>query len=236
VRASGPRRSRRQAVALLAYTFNWDIVLQNKHAFLVGAWLDVWVTVISFALACVLGMAVALLRTSSLRVFRWPAFVYVQLVRGVPLLVFLYWVYFGVAVVLGIAFTGVQAAIIALTLTGSAYTAEIFRGAMGGVDGGQAEAATALGFARRSTFLFVVFPQAFRIALPPLGNTLIGLLKGSTLISVIGVADMVFAAQQINLSYFTPFEPFTAVGLILVVLVAAFSLAITAAERVLRLP
>ncbi len=221
---------------MVAYTFHWNAVLENKHAFLLGAWLDVWITVISFVLACVLGMAVALLRTSGLRLFRWPAFAYVQLVRGVPLLVFLYWVYFGVAVVLGVAFTGVQAAIIALTLTGSAYTAEIFRAALGGVDSGQAEAATALGFARRSTFRFVVFPQAIRIALPPLGNTFVGLLKGATLISAIGVADMVFVAQQINLSYFTPFEPFTAVGLILIVLVAAFSLIVTAIERVLQLP
>lgn len=191
---------------------------------------------ISFVLACVLGMGVALLRTSSWRVCRWPAFAYVQLVRGVPLLVFLYWVYFGVAVVLGVTFTGAQAAIIALTVTGSAYTAEIFRAAIGGVDRGQSEAATALGFARRSTFRFVVFPQAIRIALPPLGNTFIGLLKGATLISVIGVADMVFVAQDINLTYFTPFEPFTAVGVILVVLVAAFSLIMTGIERVLRLP
>jgi His/Glu/Gln/Arg/opine family amino acid ABC transporter permease subunit len=192
--------------------------------------------VISFLLACVLGMSIALLRVSGWRVVRWPAFVYVQLVRGVPLLVFLYWVYFGVAIVLGVAFTGVEAAIIALTVTGSAYTAEIFRAAIGSVDRGQAEAATALGFARRSTFRFVVFPQAIRIALPPLGNTFIGLLKGSTLISVIGVADMVFVAQDINLTYFTPFEPFTAVGLMLVFLVAVFSLIMTGVERILRLP
>lgn len=221
---------------MVAYTFDWSAVLENKRAFLLGAWLDVWVTVISFVLACVLGMAVALLRGSGLRLFRWPAFAYVQLVRGVPLLVFLYWVYFGVAVVLGVAFTGVQAAIIALTLTGSAYTAEIFRAAIGGVDPGQAEASTALGFARRSTFRFVVFPQAIRIALPPLGNTFVGLLKGATLISAIGVADMVFVAQEINLTYFTPFEPFTAVGVILIVLVAVFSLVVTGVERALRLP
>ena len=81
-----------------------------------------------------------------------------------------------------------------------------------------------------------MFPQAIRIALPPLGNTFVGLLKGSTLISAIGVADMVFVAQQINLSYFTPFEPFTAVGAILIVLVAVFSLLVTGVERALRLP
>ena len=221
---------------MFAYEFDWSIVFEHKRALLLGAWLDVWVTTISFALACLLGIAVALLRVSSLRLFRWPAFAYVQLVRGIPLLVFLYWVYFGIAVVVGVTFTGVQAAIIALTLTGSAYTAEIFRAAIGAVDPGQAEAATALGFARRSTFRHVVFPQAIRIALPPLGNTFVGLLKGSTLISAIGVADMVFVAQDINLSFFTPFEPFTAVGLMLIVLVFAFSLVLTGIERALRLP
>jgi His/Glu/Gln/Arg/opine family amino acid ABC transporter permease subunit len=222
--------------AVLAYSYNWQPVVDRSHALLVGAWVDVWVTLISFVLACILGIAIALLRLSGLRLVRWPAFAYVQLVRGVPLLVFLYWVYFGIAIVLGINFTATQAAIIALTLTGSAYTAEIFRAGIGGVDPGHVEAATALGFTRRSAFRHVVFPQALRIALPPLGNILIGMLKGATLISVIGVVDMVFVAQQINLDYFTPFEPFTAVAVILIVLVAIFSAALSVLERALRLP
>jgi His/Glu/Gln/Arg/opine family amino acid ABC transporter permease subunit len=221
---------------LLAYAYNWQPVLDRKHALLVGAWVDLWVTVISFALACILGVAIALLRLSGLRVLRWPAFVYVQVVRGFPLLVFLYWVYFGVAIVVGVNFTAPQAAVIALTITGSAYTAEIFRAGIAAVDPGHVEAATALGFSRRSSFRHVVFPQAIRIALPPLGNILIGMLKGATLISVIGVVDMVFVAQQINLDYFTPFEPFTAVALILIVLVAVLSAAFTLLERSLRLP
>ena len=221
---------------LAAYNYNWQPVFDRSHALLVGAWVDVWVTLISFVLACVLGVAVALLRVSGLRLFSWPAFAYVQLIRGVPLLVFLYWVYFGVAIVVGVNFTSTEAAIIALSVTGSAYTAEIFRAGIGGVDAGNVEAATALGFTRRATFRHVVFPQAVRIALPPLGNVLIGMLKGATLISVIGIADMVFVAQQINLDYFTPFEPFTAVAVILVVLVALLSAALTVIERTLRLP
>ncbi len=221
---------------LLAYTYNWTPVVDRSHALLVGAWVDVWVTAISFVFACVLGIAVALFRVSSLRLFRWPAFAYVQLVRGVPLLVFLYWVYFGIAIVVGINFSAPQAAIVALTVTGSAYTAEIFRAGIGGVDPGHVEAATALGFSRRSAFRHVVFPQAIRIALPPLGNIFVGMLKGATLISVIGVVDMVFVAQQINLDYFTPFEPFTAVALILIVLVLAFSALVSLLERALRLP
>ncbi len=222
--------------ALLGYTYTWQPVFDRSHALLVGAWVDVWITLISFLLACILGLAVALFRVSGLRLFRWTAFAYVQLVRGVPLLVFLYWVYFGIAIVLGVNFSAAQAAIIALTITGSAYTSEVFRAGIGGVDAGHVEAATALGFTRRDAFRFVVFPQAFRIALPPLGNILIGTLKGATLISVIGVADMVFVAQQINLDYFTPFEPFTAVAVILIVLVALFSAVLTLMERALRLP
>jgi His/Glu/Gln/Arg/opine family amino acid ABC transporter permease subunit len=221
---------------LIAYQINWHPVLDHKHAFLVGAWIDVWITAISFVLACLLGIAIALLRTSGLRLLSWPAFVYVQLIRGVPLLVFLYWVYFGLAIVTGIAFTSDQAAIIALTVTGSAYTAEIFRAAMSAVDRGQAEAATALGFTRRAGFRHVVFPQALRIAVPPLGNTFIGLLKGATLISIIAVTDMVYEANQINLDYFTPFEPFIAVAVILVTLVFAIAALITFLERFLRLP
>jgi His/Glu/Gln/Arg/opine family amino acid ABC transporter permease subunit len=183
-----------------------------------------------------LGVAIALLRTSGLKLLSWPAFVYVQLVRGVPLLVFLYWVYFGLAIVTGIAFTSDQAAIIALTITGSAYTAEIFRAAISGLERGQGEAATALGFSRRASFRHVIFPQALRIAVPPLGNTFIGLLKGATLISVIAVTDMVYEAQQINLDFFTPFEPFTAVAVILITLVFAFAALTSLLERFLRLP
>jgi len=219
-----------------AYQINWNPVLDHRHAFLLGAWLDVWITLISFALACALGIAVALFRNSGLRTLSWPAFVYVQLVRAVPLLVFLYWVYFGLAILAGVAFTSTQAAIIALAVTGSAYTAETFRAAISSVERGHVEAATALGFTRRASFLHVVFPQAIRIALPPLGNTAIGLLKGATLVSIIGVPDMVYQAQQINLDYFTPFEPFTAVAVILVVLVAVFSAITTGLERLLRLP
>jgi His/Glu/Gln/Arg/opine family amino acid ABC transporter permease subunit len=222
--------------ALLAYTYDWQLVTDRWHTFVWGAWTDVWITLISFVLACVLGVAIALFRLSGLRIFRWPAFAYIQLVRSIPLLVFLYWVYFGLALVMGLDFTSSQAAIVALTITGSAYTAEIFRAGIIAVDVGHVEAATALGFTRRASFRHVVFPQALRIAIPPLGNTLIGLLKGATLISLIGVGDMVYQAQQLNLDYFRPFEPFTAVAVLLVAIVAVFSIVIAIVERALRVP
>ena len=220
----------------LGYEFAWGPVLDRWDVFLVGAWLDVWVTAISFVLACAIGIGIAVMRLSGLLVLRAPAFVYVQLLRGVPLLVFLYWVYFGIAIVIGLNFSPVQAGIVALTLTGSAYTAEIFRAGLLAIDRGQAEAARSLGLTRLGTYRHVLLPQMTRFVIPPLGNTFIGLLKGATLLSIIAVHDMVRVANDLNINYFTPFEAFTAVAVILIALVALFSAAVTLLERMLALP
>lgn len=220
----------------LGYEFAWDPVLDRWDLFLLGAWLDVWVTAVSFALACALGLGLAVMRVSGVALLRAPAFVYVQLLRGVPLLVFLYWVYFGLAIVVGINFSPVQAGIVALTLTGSAYTAEILRAGLLAIDRGQAEASRSLGLSRFATYRDVLLPQMLRIVVPPLGNTFIGLLKGATLLSIIAVHDMVSIANDLNINYFTPFEAFTAVAVILIALVAVFSAAVSLLERVLALP
>lgn len=221
---------------VLAYEFAWGPVLDRWDLFLLGAWLDVWVTAISFLLACAIGIGLAVMRLSGVPILRAPAFVYVQILRGVPLLVFLYWVYFGLAIVAGINFSPVQAGIVALTLTGSAYTAEIFRAGLQAIEAGQAEAARSLGLSRLGTYRHVLLPQMTRIVVPPLGNTFIGLLKGATLLSIIAVHDMVRVANDLNINYFAPFEAFTAVALILIGLVALFSAAVTVLERVLALP
>jgi His/Glu/Gln/Arg/opine family amino acid ABC transporter permease subunit len=222
--------------APLAYEFAWDPVLDRWDLFLLGAWLDVWVTALSFLLACAIGLGISVMRLSGVRVLRWLAFGYVQLLRGVPLLVFLYWVYFGLAIVIGLNFSPVQAGIVALSLTGSAYTAEIFRGGLQAIDLGQAEASRSLGLSRVGTYRHVLLSQTFRIVVPPLGNTFIGLLKGATLLSIIAVNDMVRVANDLNINFFTPFEAFSAVALILIALVAVFSASVSLLERALRLP
>lgn len=220
----------------LAYEFAWEPVFDRLDLFLWGAWLDVWVTGVAFALACLLGIGIAVMRNSGIVLLSVPAFVYVQILRGVPLLVFLYWVYFGIAIVIGLNFSPIQAGIVALTLTGSAYTAEIFRGGLNAIDPGQAEASRSLGLSRFGTFRHVILPQTVRIVIPPLGNVAIGLLKGATLLSIIAVGDMVRVANDLNINYFTPFEAFSAVAVILIALVALFSAAVSLFERMLRLP
>jgi len=219
----------------LAFQPDWSVVTDRWRQFAEGAWVDVWVAALGFGFACAVGLANAVLRTSGVRAFSVPSFVYVQVMRGVPLYVMILWVYFGIANVLGVNFTSFQAMVIALTLTGSGYTTEIFRAGLGAVDRGQMEAARSIGLSRVRTYTHVILPQAFRIVLPPLGNTFIGLFKGATLMSVIAVPDMVFLANELNVTLFTPFEVFTAVAVILVLLVFVFSILVYVLERRLRI-
>ncbi|MHB8617967.1 MAG: amino acid ABC transporter permease [Chloroflexota bacterium] len=203
---------------------------------MLGASLDVWMTIIGFALACAIGLIVAVMRLSGLGALAVPAYIYIQIMRGIPLYVFLLLVYYGLATISGLAFSPIQAMIVTLALTGSGYTAEIFRGGIEAVDRGHVEAAHSLGMGNWSTFRDVVFPQTVRLVVPPLGNTLVGLFKGATIASVIAVPDMVFLAMDVNTTFFRPFEAFGAVAVILVVTVVLFSIAITGVERVARLP
>lgn len=219
----------------LSYQFDWSVVTDRWPLFVAGAWVDLWVAVVGFTLACVLGLFNALLRTSGVRILNVPSFLYVQVMRGVPLYVMLVWIYFGVANITGITFTSLEAIVITLALTGSGYTTEIFRAGIGAVDRGQMEAARSMGLNRVRTYGHVVLPQALRIVVPPLGNTFVGLLKGATIMSVIAVPDMVFLANELNVTLFTPFEVFAAVALILVVMVLFFSGVVYLLERRLRI-
>jgi len=221
-------------IYLQAYAFDWRVVTDRWRLFVDGAFLDVKIAVFGFVLASALGLIFALLRTSGVRVFTIPSFAYVQLMRGVPLYVMLLWIYFGIANVLGINFTNLEAMVIALALTGSGYTTEIFRAGLAAIDRGQMEAARSIGLSRVRTYGHVILPQAFRIVVPPLGNTFVGLLKGATICSLIAVPDMVFVANDLNVTLFTPFEVFAAVAIILVVLVLFFSAVVYVLERRLK--
>src|SRR3989442_12202214 len=114
-------------IYLAEYPFDWSVVTDRWQLFVAGAWVDLWVASIGFALACALGLFNALLRTSGVRALTLPSFLYAQVMRGVPLYVLLLWVYFGVADITGITFTSVQGLVLALGYTGPGDTPEVFR-------------------------------------------------------------------------------------------------------------
>lgn len=218
-------------MGLLAYTFNWAVVRDNVGGLASGLVITVEIALVGMGLAMLLGLVAALMRLARSPLLSVTAGVYTQVMRAVPLFVFLFWVYYGLAQVAGIVLSPFAAGAAALGLTGSAYMAEVYRGGLQAVAVGQREAALAMGLTRAQSFRDVVLPQAVRIIIPPTVNVFVGLLKGATIVSIIGVADMLYLAQIVSLRTFTPFELYTVAGLVLVAVTVAISGFAYALER-----
>ncbi len=167
---------------------------------------------LGFALAAMvlgltLGFGVAMARLSRVAVLRAVAGVYVSFIRGTPLLVQIFVIYYGLPS-LGLTFSPVVGGVLALTLNAAAYLSETLRSAIQAVPPGQREAALSLGLNARQTLWLVVMPQAARVALPSLGNSLISLVKDTSLVSVITVVELMRSAQLVVARTFEPFGPY----------------------------
>jgi cystine transport system permease protein len=171
-----------------------------------------------FALASMLGglligFPVAVMRILPYRLLRWPASVYVSLMRGTPLLVQMFVIYYGLPSV-GVEFTPVTAGILALSLNAGAFLSESLRGAIGAVSKGQWAASYSLGLGYWSTLYFVVLPQALRIAVPAMSNTLISLIKDTSLVSVITMTELMLSTKEVIATTFRPLPLYVAAALI----------------------
>ena len=191
--------------------------LQHAREFLPillqGAVVTVQVTALSFLLSSAIGLVLALGKLSSVRAVSWAASTVVNVIRGLPIIVQLFYIYFVLPEV-GIQLTAFQAGVIGLGIAYSAYQAENFRAGIEAVDRGQREAALAMGMRPALLMRRVVLPQAFRIALPPYGNTLVMMLKDSSLVSTITVAEMTRQGQLIAASTFQNMTVYTLVALL----------------------
>jgi polar amino acid transport system permease protein len=191
--------------------------LQNALDFLPillkGAVVTVQVTAGSFLLSSVVGLVFALMMVSKVRAIALFAIGVVNVIRGLPIIVQLFYIYF-VLPDFGIQLTAFQAGVIGLGIAYSAYQAENFRAGIQAIQQGQIEAAESLGMRGAMVMRRVVLPQAFRIALPPYGNTLVMMLKDSSLVSTITVAEMTRAGQLIASSTFENMTVYTLVALL----------------------
>ena len=154
---------------MLAYDFKWGAVFDNRDLLRQGLRNTLWIAVVSMVLATAGGLALALLRTSRVAPLRWIATVYINVIRGIPLLVLIIYVYFGLPLFLGIDpanFTNFKAGVLSLTLFHSAFMAEVFRTGLTAVPPGQREAALSLGMGRVRAFSSITLPQAVRVAVP----------------------------------------------------------------------
>jgi polar amino acid transport system permease protein len=172
-------------------------VLSAYPLLLRGAWVTVQLTVYGSALALVLALAFGLMGTARSRWLRAPARVYVEFLRGTATLVLMYWLFYALPLA-GLRLTPMFAAVLALGLNIGAYGAEVVRGAVNAVPRAQYEAAVALNLRPAQRMRRVLLPQAVPLMLPPFGNLLIELMKGTALVSLISIGDLMLRAQQIR--------------------------------------
>ncbi|MBD3766070.1 MAG: amino acid ABC transporter permease [Rhodobacterales bacterium] len=216
-----------------------------------GIGVTVVVTLTAFAMACALGLGLALAALSRLVWLRQAARLYIEVMRGMPIIVLLLYVAFVLAPAGVAALNAVLEplgldpvrtrdvpllwrAVIALTLAYAAFLAEIFRAGIQSVEAGQIEAAKALGLNRALRFRLIVWPQAFRTILPPLGNDFVAMVKDSSLVSVLGVTDITQLGKVTAAGNFRYFETYNLVALIYLTMTIGLSLVLRRIERRLR--
>jgi polar amino acid transport system permease protein len=173
-----------------------DVLIESRALIIAGTFVSIRVFVLSFLIAAALALVLGMLRQSKYRLVRAVASCWVEFFRGISTVVQLFWLYFALPF-FGISLSAEAAAVIGLGLVHGAYGSEVVRGAMQSVGRDQWEAATALGYSRRSALFNVILPQAFVAMLPPLGNSLVMLLKGTSIASIITVPELTFAANLV---------------------------------------
>ncbi|NDJ23770.1 ABC transporter permease subunit [Nostoc sp. B(2019)] len=211
------------------------VILQAFPALLQGALVTLQLTILSVVLGLVGGSLIGIVRLSHIAPVRWLARAYVDFFRGTPLLVQIFMIYFGLPAILqelGLTFTfdRLAAGVIALSLNSAAYIAEVVRAGIQSIEVGQAEASESLGLSSVQTMRYVIFPQAFRRMIPPLGNEFISLLKDTSLVSVIGFEELVRKGQLIVADNYRAFEIYAAVALVYLCLTVLSSQAFSRLE------
>lgn len=252
---------------LVALFFLWNISTDADYslifnAVVMGVGTTLLVTIVAYAGALVAGLLIELARATENRVLTEIATFYVEIIRGVPMLVLLYYIAFvgapglvdlinwsgrallssefGGDFAMGLSEFSIRnlsfatRAILALIIGYSAFVAEIYRGGIESIDRGQSEAAMSLGMGRWQTLRLVILPQAFRRVLPPLGNDFIAMLKDSSLVSVLGVQDITRLGDTYASSTFRFFETYNVVAFLYLIMTVALSLLVRSMER--RMP
>jgi len=209
---------------------HWDVVVTYFPALLEGAGITLQVSILTLVLATIFGTFLALMRISSNKLVRGIAFVYSWIMRGTPLLLVLFFVYYAFPS-WGIRLPAFGAAILAMTMNSTAYKGEIIRSGILAIPKGQLEAAMAIGMTYGQAMRRIILPQAVRIIVPPYINNAILLVKNSALVSVITVTDLMLNSQQIYSATYRPVEILGTAGVMYLVMTSALMLLQTWMEK-----
>lgn len=201
------------------YQFRFDVVWEYLPYLAQGVSITLYVTLASTAIGLVVGVLIAVLRLSKNSLLSWPMRAYIEFFRNTPTLVKLVWVFYLIPILFGgLSTDAVTSCIIALAVAAAAYIAEVVRAGIQDVARGDIEAAEAIGMRPITVLRRIVLPQAIRKVLPPLANTFIVFLKYSSLVSIVGVNDLMYRANVISTTTFRPIETYTVLALFYFVL------------------
>lgn len=215
--------------------------------YLIGAKNTILLAALSVVIGVAIGLVMALMKLSGRKPLRFVASAYIEFIRGTPLLVQLFIIYYGlqaigirfpdvpwIGAILGINFSDFMSGVITLGINSGAYVGEIFRAGIQAVDKGQTEAARSLGMPQSMAMRYIVIPQAIRNILPALGNEFVVVIKESSIVSLIGIADLMYKADTIRGNTFQPFEPLLVAAFIYFLMTYPLSKLLARVERRMR--
>ena len=214
-----------------AVNWDWSVVTQTLPYLLKASVTTIELAIISICFGLIIGLIVALMKISSIKILNWIGQLYTWIFRGIPLLVQLFLIYFGLSAALGIDLDSFTAAIFGISICGGAYIAEIIRSGILSIDSGQMEAALSLGMNRRLAMRKIIIPQTYRRLIPPLGNEFISLIKDTALASTITVTDLLRTAQIYSGSLYKPFEMYVTAAIIYLFLITIITALLSFVER-----
>ena len=223
------------------YEWGWFILspsnasgLTNLKFLISGITTTIYISTISIVIAMVVGLLIAIPAITKNKYLSFVNIFYVEVVRSVPLLVLILWVYYGLPILTGFSFSPFVSGIIALSISESAFMAEIFRGGINAIKKTQWEAATSLGLNFSKKLKLVILPQAFKVILPALGNQFVYVLKMSSLVSIIGISDLTRKANELVVSTYRPLEIYTFLILEYLILILIVSYFVRKLEKKLK--
>lgn len=189
------------------------------------------ITIVGVGIGFVIGAFAGLARLSKNKILAWIAIVYIEIIRGTPLLVQILFIFFGLSALLGINLDKITASIIAISINAGAYIAEIVRGGVQSIDKGQFEAGDSIGLTKSQTMWYIIWPQAFKRMIPPLGNQFIISLKDTSLLSAIAVGEVLYMGRQYANATFSYFEVFFMVAVFYLIITIPASIILRQLER-----
>jgi len=223
------------------YTWGWYVInpkLDNGYdniRFLIsGLNVTLIISVLSIFFSLVIGLLISLLGLGKNKFLKVINRTYIEIFRSIPLLVLLLWVYYGLPIVVGISLSPFIAGIVSLALSDSAFEAEVFRAGIQSIPKGQRDAARSIGLNKYQAMRLVIFPQALRVILPAIGNQFVYVVKMSSLVSIIGLADLTRKANELVVSVYRPLEIYTFLVIEYLVLILVISYLVRKLENKLR--